>query len=173
MSWKTSIGALGLHDGFATIAALPANAWQRKIALRAFIILLVIAVVNVPLSDIQLGRNDYFVPFIHTAMFLAYLLTAAFLFAQYSIYPRRALLFVAGGFICSGLVAVVHLFSFPSASGSTVLIGDELNSPTWLISCWQTIFPLTVIAYALSKNESEAADRSGSILALLSPPHSW
>jgi two-component sensor histidine kinase len=160
MSRKPSIGGLGPHDGLATIAAVPANAWQQKIAFRAFIILLIIAVVNVPLADIQLGRNDYFVPFIHTAMFLASLLTAAFLFAQYSIYPRRALLFVASGFVCSGLLALVHLFSFPSASGSTVLIGDNLNSPTWLIYYWQTIFPLAVIAYALSKDKSEVADRS-------------
>jgi two-component sensor histidine kinase len=160
MSRKTCIDGIAPHDGLATIAAVPANAWQRKIAFRAFIILLIIAVVNVPLADMQLGRNDYFIPFIHTAMFLAYLLTAAFLFAQYSIYPRRALLFVAGGFVCSGLVALVHLFSFPSASDSTVLIGDKLKSPTWLIYCWQTIFPLAVIAYAVSKDKSEAADRS-------------
>jgi len=151
--------ASGHSDGLAIIAAAPANASQRKIAFRAFIILLIITVANVPLADIQLGRADYFVPFMHTAMLMTNLLTAAFLFAQYSIYPRRALLFVAGGFVCSGLLALVHLFSFPSASGSTVLIGDKLNSPSWLFAFWQITFALAVIVYALSKDNSEAADR--------------
>ena len=160
---KTSIGGavdLRLRDGLATIAAMPANDRQRKIAFRAFIILLVIAVANAPLARLQLDRNDYFIPSIHTAMSMANLVTAAFLFAQYSIYPRRALLFVAGGFICTGLLALVHLVSFPPADGSDVLIGDKVNSPTWLVYWWQTIFPLAVIVYAVSKDKSEAAERS-------------
>jgi two-component sensor histidine kinase len=160
MSRTASIGGRGPHDGLATIAAAPANAWQRTIAFRAFIILLIIAFLTVPFADTQLGRNDYFVPFIHTAIFTANLLTAAFLFAQYSIYPQRALLFVSGGFVCSGLLALVHLFSFPPASGSTVLIGDKLNSPSWLFAFWQITFQLAVIVYALSKDKSEAADHS-------------
>jgi two-component sensor histidine kinase len=159
MSWKSSDAGLGPRDGLAAIAAAPANASQRKIAFRAFIILLIITVANVPFADIQLGRNDYFVPFIHTAIFMANLLTAAFLFAQYSIYRQRALLFVAGGFVCSGLLALVHLFSFPSPGGSTALIGDRLNSPSWLFVFWQITLQLAVIVYALSKDKSEAADR--------------
>jgi two-component sensor histidine kinase len=160
MSRTSSIGGIRAFGGLATIATVPASAGQRKIAFRACIILLIIAVVSVPLANIQLGRNDYFVPFIHTLMFMTNLLTATFLFAQYSIHPQRALLFVAGGFVCGGLMALVHLLSFPSTTGSTVLVGDRLNSPTWLVYSWQTIFPLAVIVYALSKGKSEAADRS-------------
>jgi two-component sensor histidine kinase len=92
-------------------------------------------------------------------MLMTNLLTAAFLFAEYSIYPRSALLFVAGGFICAGLLAVVHLFSFPPASGSAVLIGDNLNSASWLFAFWQIAFALAVIVYALLKDKSDAADR--------------
>jgi hypothetical protein len=60
MSRKSSDAGLRPHDGLAIIAAVPANASQRKIAFRAFIILLITTVANMPLADIQLGRNDYF-----------------------------------------------------------------------------------------------------------------
>src|SRR5579871_249262 len=163
MPRRTSIACsddLGSRDGLETVTVIPANARQRKIAFYAFIVLIIIAIANAPLARVQLGRYEYFVPFIHTAMSIAAFLTAALLFAQYSVYPRRALLFVACGFVCSGSLALMHLVSFPSASGSRVLIGDKLNSPTWLIYWWQTLFPLAVILYSVSKDKTEADDRS-------------
>jgi signal transduction histidine kinase len=153
---------VGSRDDFPiVITAMPANARQRKIAFGAFIFIVVIAVANAPFAHIQLGHVHYFVPVVQTAMCIANLLTAVFLFTQYSMYPQRALLALAGGFTFSGLFAILHTIAFPAAHSATTLIGDKLNSPTWLFTCWQVTFSLAVIVYALSKDGSEPINRVG------------
>jgi two-component sensor histidine kinase len=160
---KTSNGDPGVaaHDDLATaIAAIPANARQRKIALRVLIVLVIVAVVNAPFALIHLGAAHSFLPVIEGVMSTVNLLTAIFLFVQYWLYPQRALLALAGGFVFSGLFALLHTFAFPAAHHSTVLFGDTFNSPTWLFIFWQTTFALAIIVYALSKDASEPVSRS-------------
>jgi two-component sensor histidine kinase len=147
-------------DLAAPITAIPANTRQRKVALRAFIFLVVIAAVNVPFSLISLGPAHSFVPVVQALMCAANLLTAVFLLVQYSLYPQRALLALAGGFLCSGLFALLHTLAFPSAHASAVQIGDKLNSPAWLFVFWQTTFPLAVIIYTLSRDRRKLLNRS-------------
>jgi two-component sensor histidine kinase len=152
----------GSWDDLATsITAIRANARQRKLALRVFILLVVIAVVNAPFSLIPLGPAHSYLPLIQAVMGAANLLTAVFLFVQYSLYPQHALLALAGGFMFSGLFALLHTLAFPSAHAGVVLIGDKLNSPTWLYAFWQTTFALAVITYALSKDEGKPVNQSG------------
>jgi two-component sensor histidine kinase len=163
MLQKTSIGDQrpGPRDDVATsITAIPANARQRKISRSVFILLVVIAVVNVPFSIIPLGPAHSFIPVIQAVMCTANLLTAVFLFVQYSLYPQRALLALAGGFVFSGLFALMHTLAFPSAHAGDVLIGDKINSPPWLFAFWQTTFALATIIYALSKDAGKAVNKS-------------
>lgn len=164
MSQNTSIGEqrTGSRDDLATaIVAVAASARQRQIALGVLILFLFIAIENAPFSRIELGPAHSFVSIIEALMCAANLLTAVFLFVQYSIYPERALLVLAGGFVFGGLFALLHTLAFPSAHGSAVLIGDTLNSPTWLFGFWQTAFPLAIIAYALSKGRGDPVKRPG------------
>lgn len=148
-------------DHATAIIAIPASARQRKIALGAFILLIVLAVINAPFSLIQLGHAHSFVPILEAFMCAANLLTALLLFAQYAMYPQRALLVLAGGFVFSGLFALLYTLAFPSVHSSAVLIGDKYNSPTWLFFFWQTTFSLAVIVYALSKDRAESVKWSG------------
>ena len=164
MLQKTSIGdqRARSRDNLATsITAIPANVRQRKVALRVFVFLVVIAAVNAPFSLIPLGPAHSFVPVIQAVMCTANLLTAVFLLVQYSLYPQRALLALAGGFVCSGLFALLHALAFPSAHAGAVQIGDKLGSPTWLMAFWQTTFALAVIIYALSKDAGKPVNQSG------------
>ncbi len=169
MLQKTSIGdpaigdpAVAPRDELATaIVAVPANARQRKIAFRVLVVLVVVAVVNAPFALIQLGAAHSFIPVVEGVMSTVNLLTAIFLFVQYWIYPERALLALAAGFVSSGLFALLHTFAFPAAHHSTVLFGDTVNSPTWLFAFWQTTFALAIIVYALSKDAGEPVSRSG------------
>jgi two-component sensor histidine kinase len=148
-------------DLAASITAIPASARQRKLAFRVFIFLVVIAVVNAPFSLLPLGPVHGYIPDIQTLMCAANLLTAVFLFVQYSLYPQRALLALAGGFVFSGLFALTHTLAFPSTHAGDVLIGDQINSPPWLFAFWQIAFALAVIIYALSKDRGEFASQSG------------
>jgi len=164
MLQKTPIGDKrpGSRDVLATsITAIPANVRQRKVALRVFIFLVVIAVANAPFSLIPLGPAHSFVPVIQAIMCTANLLTAVFLLVQYSLYPQRALLVLAGGFVCSGLFALLHTLAFPSAHASAVQIGDKLSSPMWLFVFWQTTFALAVLIYALSKDAGTPVNQPG------------
>jgi PAS domain S-box-containing protein len=160
---KTSVGDLGFGAGSddfpIVITTLPANARQHKIAFCGFAIVVVVVAI-VMLANIQTARVDAFVPVIQTMMCIADLLTAAFLFAQFSVQPQRALLALASGFVSSGLFAFLQTLAFPGAYGPGVLIGDELSSAGWLFLSWHTIFPLAAIIYAVLKDAGEAANRS-------------
>jgi two-component sensor histidine kinase len=151
---------VGADDFPIVITTLPANARQHKIAFRGFafsmVVVALVTFANIPLSPI-----DAFVPLIEVVICLAALLTAAFLFAQYSLQPRIALLALASGFVFSGLFAFLHTLAYPGAYTPGVLIGDELSSAAWLFFCWHTTFPISVIVYALTKGGGEAANGSG------------
>jgi two-component sensor histidine kinase len=164
MLQQTSIGdqRSGSRDDLATsITAIPANARQRKLALRVFILLAAIAVVNAPFAHIPLGPAHSYIPVIQGVMCAANLLTAVFLLVQYSLYPQRALLALAGGFMFSGLFALMHTLAFPSSHAGDVLIGDKLSSPPWLSAFWQTSLPPAVIIYALWKDAGKPVNQSG------------
>jgi two-component sensor histidine kinase len=154
---KSGSGA-SADDFPIVITGMPANARQHKIAFRGFAILVVVVAI-VTLANIQAVRVEALVPITQIVMSVVWLLTAAFLLAQYAVQPQRAQLALASGFVFSGLFAVLHTLAFPGAYGSDVVIGDELSSAGWLFLCWHTMFPITVIVYTLAKDE--AADGSG------------
>jgi PAS domain S-box-containing protein len=144
------------------IATTPATRRQRRTALGALIILAAVVAMTLPFANIRLARVDAFVPVVQTVMCMADLLAAVLLFAQYSVYPQRALLALASGFVFSGLFAFVQTLAFPGAYAPAGLIGDGVNSASWLFQLWHTTFPLAVIVYTLSKDAGTAAIRSNS-----------
>ena len=151
----------GSDQDFPIIATMRATGRQRKIALFALLLLVVLIAITLPFADIQLARVDAFVPVVQTVMCLADFLTAVLLFAQYAIKPQPAMLVLANGFVFSGLLAFLQTLSFPGAYAPAGLIGDKLNSPGWLFVLWHTSFPVAVIIYTLSKGADETAKQFG------------
>src|SRR5215831_19235902 len=141
------------------IASLPASTRQRRIAFGALVILVAFIALTIPFANIELAQVEPFVSVIQTVMCFADLLTAALLFAGYSVYPRRAILALASGYIFSGLFAFLQTLAFPGAYAGLPLIGDVLNSAGWLFVFWHASFLLAVIAYVMLKDE--AASRPG------------
>lgn len=165
MSQKTSLDDPGAdwRGQFAiVVTAMPATNRQRKIALGAVITMALIFAIMLPFANVQLIRLEAFVPAIQSVMCAADLLTAALLFSQYSVYPQRALLVLASGYVFSGLLAFLDAWAFPGAfvQSSPIYIGDELNTSPWLFVFWHTVFPLAAIVYALSR-DARSAERSG------------
>jgi PAS domain S-box-containing protein len=154
------LGSDWRRDFPLVIASTPATARQRKIAFSALAVLIVILAVTIPFANIELARVDAFVPVVQTVMCVSDLLTAVFLFAQYAVYPQRALLALASGFVFSGLFAFVQALAFPGAYAPGGLIGNGDNSAAWLFQLWHTTFPLAVIVYTLSKDSGAAVIRS-------------
>src|ERR1700740_1075710 len=151
MLQKASIGderAGSHHDLSTLVAAMPASGRQRKISVGALIVLFVIVASTIQLAHVQLPHITSFVPIVETSICLASLLTAVFLFAQYSVYPLGAVLVLAGGFVFNGLFAFLHILAFPGTYGSDSLIGDGANSLSWLFNFWKTLFLAHIVAHA-------------------------
>ena len=138
------------------IANMPATGPQKAVAVGVAVLLVVAAAAIAPFAGIQLGRVDAFIPVLQTTLSVVDLVTAALLFAQYSIQPQRALLALASGYIFSGSFAFLQTLAFPGGYAPAGLIGDGPNSPAWIYVLWHTMFPAAILVYALSKNASGA-----------------
>src|SRR5436190_2633521 len=134
------------------IANMPATGQQKAIAFGVAVLLVLTAAVTAPFASIQLGRVDAFIPVLQTTLSAADLITATLLLAQYSIQPQRALLALAGGYMCSGSFAFLQTLAFPGGYAPAGVIGDGPNSPAWIYVLWHTTFPAAILIYALSKD---------------------
>jgi len=141
----------------ALIASMPVTAEHRRIAIGVVVVLSVVFAFILPYARMPGGRLDSFIPVIQTVVCFADLITAVFLFAQYSIQPQRALLALASGYICSGLFAFLQTLDFPGSYTANGLISGRPGGAAWFFSLWHITFPLAVIAYALMKDTSETA----------------
>jgi signal transduction histidine kinase len=139
-----------------TIAAKPISTRERNIALAAILVLAIIDAIVIPFASVHLPRVDPFIPVLQTVMCAVGLLTAALLFALYSIQPLRAIIPVASGYVFSGLFAFIQTLAFPGAYSPTGVIGDGLNSAAWFFVLWHTTFPLAIILYVLTKGSGAA-----------------
>jgi len=109
-----------------------------------------------PLSTIQLGRIDAFVPAYATAMFVNDSITAVLLFAQFSILRSRALLAISSGYLFTALILIAWMLTFPGVFAPGGLLGAGLQSTSWLYTLWHGGFAMFVIAYALLRNADPA-----------------
>jgi signal transduction histidine kinase len=141
------------------IAAMPISTRVRNIALTAVVLLAITDAIAISFANVQLARVDAFIPVLQTVMCAVDFLTAALLFAQYSIRPMHAVLAVASGYVSSGLFAFMQTLAFPGGYAPTGIIGDGLNSAAWLFVLWHTTFPLALIVYVLLKDAADVPSR--------------
>jgi signal transduction histidine kinase len=140
------------------LATIPPTPGQRRTA-RAFLLaLLVILLVTWPFAAIKLPEVDAFVPTLAAALFVSDGVTAALLFAQFSILRQWALLVIASGYLFSALIVVAHALTFPGAFTPTGILGSGLQSAVWLYWFWHAGLPLAIIGYALLKDTDRLAD---------------
>ena len=143
----------------ALIASMPATAAHRRAAFGIIAVLSGVFAFIAPFASTQEARVHVFIPVVQSVICFADLITAVFLFAQYSIQPKRALLVLAGGYIFSGLFAFLQTLDFPGAYSASGLLGGRPSGAAWLFSFWHITFPLTVIGYVLLKDTDETAGR--------------
>ena len=134
------------------LSTLSPSLAQRRLALAVVLALVAAFVVTAgPLSTLQLGRIDAFIPAYAAAMFVIDSITAILLFAQFSILRSRALLVIASGYLFAALILIPWMLTFPGVFAPTGVFGG-LQSTAWLYIFWHAGFPMFVIAYALSKD---------------------
>ncbi|HEV3485989.1 MAG TPA: MASE4 domain-containing protein [Vicinamibacterales bacterium] len=141
------------------LANVPPTPGQRRMA-RAFLLALLLILLGTwPFASIRLPEVDAFVPTLAAALFVSDCVTAALLFAQFSILRRWALLVIASGYLFTGLIVVAHALAFPGAFTPTGILGAGLQSAVWLYWFWHSGLPLAVIGYVLLKDTDRVADR--------------
>jgi signal transduction histidine kinase len=151
-----------------TIAAKPISTRDRNIALATIVVLAILDAIVIPFASVHLRRVDPFIPVLQTVMCAVDLLTAALLFAQYSIQPLRAIIPVASGYVFSGLFAFIQTLAFPGAYSPTGVIGDGLNSAAWFFVLWHTTFPLALIVYVFTKDSGARLSKGSTRLTITS-----
>src|SRR4030081_2616833 len=132
------------------LSSLPPGPAQRRLALAVVLALLVAFFITEvgPLSTIQLGRIDAFVPAYATAMLVNDSITAVLLFAQFSILRSPALLAISSGYLFTALMLIPWMLTFPGVFTPGGLLGAGLQTTNSLYTLWHAGFPLFVIAYA-------------------------
>jgi signal transduction histidine kinase len=139
------------------LSSLSPGRAQKRLALAVVLALLVAFFIMAgPLSTIQSPRIEAFVPAYATAMFVNDSITAALLFAQFSILRSRALLAISSGYLFTALVIIPWLLTFPGVFTPGGLLGAGLQSTNWLYVLWHGGFPTFVMAYALLKDADPA-----------------
>src|SRR6202051_4169595 len=143
------------------LSSLSPSRAQKRLALAVVLVLLVVLfIIEGPLSTTQAGRIDAFVPVYATAMFVNDSITAVLLFAQFSILRSRALLAIASGYLFTAFMLIPWTLTFPGIFTPGGLLGAGLQQSThWLYILWHAGFPMFVIAYALLK-DADPAQRS-------------
>ena len=116
----------------ALIASMPASARQRQIAFGVLVFLSIAFAFVMPFARTQPGRLDAFIPVIQTVLCFADVITAVFMFAQYSIQPHRALLALASGYIFSGLFAFLQTLDIPGAYSAAGLLSHGPSGAAWM-----------------------------------------
>jgi signal transduction histidine kinase len=144
--------AVPLEQQFVLSNLAPGRA-QKRLALGIVIgLLIALYLITGPLSGIQLGTMSAFVAVYATAMFVTDSVTAILLYAQFSILRSRSVLIIASGYLFTAFIVVLYTLAFPGVLAPSALIGG-VQTAAWFYVTWHTVFPLFVIAYALSKDE--------------------
>jgi signal transduction histidine kinase len=127
-----------LEDGFEfTVTTAPATARHRQLAFIVVIAAFVAYVAVIPYATIPLPRIDSFLPTVYAVIFLADLVTAVLLYAQFSATSSRPLLVLASGYLFSSLIVVGHALTFPGAFVPTGFLWAGPQSSAWLNVSWR------------------------------------
>jgi signal transduction histidine kinase/ActR/RegA family two-component response regulator len=150
---------------------LPAGPGERRLALAVVVASAAIFLALVPFAKVPLGPLGAFIPMYQSALALNDLITAALLFGQFNVARSRALLALAGGYLFTAVMAVLHMLTFPGLFAPSGLLGAGPQTTAWLFMFWHGGFPLCVAAYALLKNTTHEILRPrlaivGSIVAV-------
>src|SRR3954462_3116243 len=143
----------GLRAREFVLSNLPPSVAQRRFALGVVLVLLVVfASVAGPLSGLPLRRGEAFLPAYGTAIFVIDSITAALLFAQFSVLRSHALLALANGYLLTALIAIPWTLTFPGVLAPQGGLGGGLQSTVWLYVLSHAGFALFAIVYTLLKD---------------------
>jgi signal transduction histidine kinase len=148
---ERSAHAIGWQE--LVLSNLSPSPAQKRLAFGVVLALFIGLIITAgPLSRLALGKFPAFIPAYGMAMCVNDSITAALLYAQYSILRSRALLILATGYLLTGLSAIPWMLTFPDVFAPHGLLGAGLQSTASIYILWHAAFVTSVIAYALMKD---------------------
>src|SRR5690242_537562 len=118
------------------VSSLPAGVRERRLACAVVVVSVVIFLAAVPFAKLPLGPMWPFIPIYQSALALNDLITAVLLFGQFRGLRSRALLALAGGYLFTAAMAVLHMLTFPGLFAPTGLLGAGPQTTAWLFMFW-------------------------------------
>jgi two-component sensor histidine kinase len=118
------------------------------LALVVIIATLLIYAVIAANANTPLPRLDSFVPTVVAITFVADLVVAVLLYAQFWVTGSRALLVLASGYLFSSLILIPHVLTFPGAFAPTGLLWAGPQSAAYLSVSWRFGLSLAFLGYA-------------------------
>jgi hypothetical protein len=148
--------------------AQPPTSRQSWSALTAVAVLVLAFGALVPFAGAPLPHLNGFIPAIDAMIFVTDFITSILLFSQFSIYPSRALLALASGYLFTALIVIPHALSFPGAFPPTENIGGGIQTTIRLYLIWHLALPATLLVYVWlnNKNGTNDAMRLSSLSAI-------
>ena len=137
------------------VATLAATAADRRLALATVAVSALVFLAAIPFAKQPLGQVWAFIPAYQAALVVCDLVTAVLLYGQARFSRSRALFALASGYLFTAALAVVHALSFPGLFAPSGVLGGGAQSTAWLYMFWHAGFPLTVIAYAVLRRETD------------------
>ncbi len=134
----------------------PPSQSERRFATVAITASLILFVALAPFANLSTGRVELFLPIYESALAMCDLMTCVILLGQFGIARSGALLILAGGYLFSALMALMHELSFPGLFTRTGLLWAGGQTTAWLYFFWHLGFAAAVIAFA-RRAQREAA----------------
>ena len=135
-----------------SVATAPSTTRHRRLAIAVIIATFLGYAAIVTYAATPLPRIDSFIPTVYAIIFVADLVTAVLLYAQFSATSSRPLLVLASGYLFSSLIVVGHALTFPGAFAPTGLLGAGPQSSAWLNVLWRLGLGASMAGYAVLKS---------------------
>lgn len=121
---------------------------QRRLALAIMAGLILYSAAVLPFASQPGPEAPSFIGIYQTAVIICDLLTAVLLLFQFRHFRHTGVLVLGAGYLFTGLIAIVHMLSFPGLLAPQGLIGGP-QTTNWLWIIWHGSFPLFVLGYLL------------------------
>ena len=135
---------------------LPPTAWHTWSAIGVGAGLSVGFAALIPFAGRPLAQLNAFFPSLDAIVLISDLITAALLFAQFSISRSRALLALASGYLFTALIVIPHALTFAGAFSPSGLIGANIQTGSWLYIFWHAGFAAALLVYAALRRQARA-----------------
>ena len=135
-------------EGTVLLSNRPAGRGESLFAFAIIIVSSVIFLVLAPFAKLPLVPLPAFIPIYQSALVINDVITFVFLLGQRQFRRSNALSFLAGGYLFTALLSIVHALTFPGLFSPTGLLDAGPQTTAWLYVFWHGGFPLFVIAYS-------------------------